>query len=56
MGDWNAILDSTIDKAGRGASESDRCESSQIGLMSPARFGRQVSCGSPGEGDVDVAR
>ena len=31
--DWNAILDPKIDKAGWGASGSDRCESSLIGLM-----------------------
>ena len=33
VGDWNAILESKIDKAGRGASGSDRCESSQIDLL-----------------------
>ena len=33
MGDWNAILDPKIDKVGRGASRSGRCESSLIGLM-----------------------
>ena len=33
MGDWNTILDPEIDKAGRGASGSDRCESSLIDLI-----------------------
>ena len=33
VGDWNAILDPKIDKAGWGASGSDRCESSLIDLM-----------------------
>ena len=33
MGDWNAILDSKIDRGGRGARESRRCESSLIGFM-----------------------
>ena len=33
MGDWNAILDSKIDKVGRGASKLGRCESSLFGLM-----------------------
>ena len=33
MGDWNAILDHNIDKAGRAASGSDRCESRRIDLM-----------------------
>ena len=33
MSDWNAILDSKIDKVGRGASRLGRCESSLVGLM-----------------------
>ena len=33
MGDWNAILDPKIDKGGRGASGSERCESSLRDLM-----------------------
>ena len=33
MGDWNAILDPKIDKVGRGASRSGRCESSLVGFM-----------------------
>ena len=33
VGNWNAILDPKIDKAGRGTSGSDRCESSLIDLM-----------------------
>ena len=33
LDDWNAILDPEIDKAGRGASGLDRCESSLIDLM-----------------------
>ena len=33
MGDWNAILDPKIDKVGRGASRSGRCESCLVGLM-----------------------
>ena len=32
MGDWNAILDPNIDKVGRGARRSGRCESSLVGL------------------------
>ena len=32
-GDWNAILDPKIDKAGWGASGSDKCESSLIEQM-----------------------
>ena len=33
MGDWNAILDPKIDKIGRGASRSGRCESSLVDLI-----------------------
>ena len=33
VGDWNTILDPKIDKAGRGISGSDRCESCLIDLM-----------------------
>ena len=33
LGDWNAILDPKIDKGGRGANGSGRCESSLIDLM-----------------------
>ena len=33
MGDWNAILDSNIDWAGRGASELARCDSSQFDFL-----------------------
>ena len=31
--DWNVILDPNIDKVGRGASGSGRCESNLVGLM-----------------------
>ena len=33
VGDWNAILDPQIDKGGRGASGSARCESNLIDLL-----------------------
>ena len=33
MGDWNVILDPNLDRGGRGASGSDRCESSLIDLL-----------------------
>ena len=33
MDDWNASLDSKIDKFGRGASRLGRCESSLVDLM-----------------------
>ena len=33
MGDWNAIFGPKIDKVGRGASRSGRCESSLVDLM-----------------------
>ena len=33
MGDWNAILDPNIDRAGRGASGSGRCDSSLINFL-----------------------
>ena len=33
IGDWNAILDPKINKAGRGASRLGRCESSLVGLV-----------------------
>ena len=33
MGDWNAILDPKIDKAGWGASRLGRCESSLVGFV-----------------------
>ena len=33
MGDWNAILDTKIDKARRGAGRLGRCESSLVDLM-----------------------
>ena len=33
MGDWNAILDPKLDKAGQSASGLDRCESSLINLL-----------------------
>ena len=33
MGDWNAILDTNIDKVRQGASRLGRCESSFVGLM-----------------------
>ena len=36
VGDWNAILDPKIDKAGRGASGLDRCESCLVVFI--ARF------------------
>ena len=34
MGDWNAILDTKIDKGGRGARRTGRCESSLVGFVS----------------------
>ena len=33
MGDWNAILDTKIDKVGRGARSAGRCESSLVGFV-----------------------
>ena len=33
MGDWNAVLDPKIDRAGRGASSLGRCESSLSDLL-----------------------
>ena len=33
MGDWNAILDSKVDKGGRGARGLGRCESSPIDFL-----------------------
>ena len=33
MGDWNAILDTKIDKVGRGVSRLGMCESSLINLI-----------------------
>ena len=33
MGDWNAVLDPKIDKVGRGARRTGRCDSSLVGLM-----------------------
>ena len=33
MGDWNAILDPKIDKVGRGARRTGRCDSSLVGFV-----------------------
>ena len=33
VGDWNAILDPNIDRAGLGASESATCDSSQFDFL-----------------------
>ena len=33
VGDWNAILDPKIDRAGRGASGSRRCDSSLVNFL-----------------------
>ena len=33
VGDWNAILDPNIDRAGRGASRSGRCDSSMFNFL-----------------------
>ena len=38
MGDWNAILDSKLDKGGQCASGSDWCESSMINLQAEHGF------------------
>ena len=49
-GDWNAIFDPKIDRAGRGASGSGRCESSLVNFLV------ELPSGSPREGNVDVVR
>ena len=33
MGDWNTILDPNIDKAGRGASGSGKCDNSLVNFL-----------------------
>ena len=33
MGDWNAVLDPNIDRIGRGASGSERCDSSLVSFL-----------------------
>ena len=51
VGDLNMILDPKIDRVRRGARGLGRYESNLIDLPS---LGRQVSSGSPREGDVDM--
>ena len=49
VGNWNAILNPKIDRVGKVWKQPDRFDG-------PSRLDRQVSSGSPREGDVDVAR
>ena len=50
MGDWNAILDSKIDKVGQGASRLGRCESSLVGLMTHRDLVDRFCLDHPGRG------
>ena len=48
VGDWNAILEPKIDKVGRGASGSDRCESSLINLLTEQDLVNRFRLDHPG--------
>ena len=56
MGDWNAILDPNIDRAGWGASSLARCDSGQLDFLTEFDLVDRYQSGSPKEGDVDVDR
>ena len=49
MGDWNAIHDPKIDKGGRGASGSERCESNLIDFMAEFNLIDRFRLNHPGQ-------
>ena len=48
VGDWNAILDPNIDRVGRGARGSERCESSLLDFMARHKLVDRFRLDHPG--------